>query len=582
MSEAKDESNEISDSGGGLRRSIKGLSSFESNEDEQHLIEEETMEENEMDDLLEKTGFGAFHILFVLLFGLITASNTIGVLCIPFVMPVADQELTMSSRVKGSINAGLLAGMTGGTLVLGRLSDEYGRKKTLMVALLIMSLSYVIAAFSFHWIFFLFMATMAGVGAGGSIPPTLSYVSEFFSEKKRGPAMFAIFTFSDLGSVVVALLALLIMGNYIVKHDVNFYILFLHVNNWRLFILCCSLPPLLLLLPLFFVPESPSFLYHKKQFGGVMKVLKVITQVNKLCPCCRVRFYALEKPGQDDDGCSGTEHIEMDKKGHKKPASSTSNAHQGKNWADNCCRVIGGYLYEFVSTTVHLYYSHLVRVTLLLHVMYFTLEFVYLGDTLWSPEFFKRVSSSSLVLPAPRNTTVTTETNLGGFYEDTVFVALATMPGNILSILLTNVIGARVLLVLSGAMASLVNFAMWLLPLEHGLYLMLSCVSSAIMMVTINSLGVMSTNLYPTSIRSTGLGVQTAMGRIGALASNIIYALLIDTYPNTLMLIASALLLVGSGMAILLPMYYRRENRPLLFKGLAAGARWCKQRHSKR
>ena len=50
------------------------------------------------------------------------------------------------------------------------------------------------------------------------------------------------------------------------------------------------------------------------------------------------------------------------------------------------------------------------------------------------------------MLPAPRNTTVTTETNLGGFYEDTVFVALATMPGNILSVLLTNVIGARVLL----------------------------------------------------------------------------------------------------------------------------------------
>eukprot|EP00731_Ephydatia_muelleri_P024096 Em0016g367a len=551
MSEAKDESNEISDSdGGGLRRSLKGLS-FESNEDE-HLIEEETMEENEMDDLLEKTGFGAFHVLFVLLFGLITASNTIGVLCVPFVMPVADQELAMSSRVKGGINAGLLAGMTGGTYVLGRLSDEYGRKKTMMVALLIMSLSYVVAAFSFHWIFFLFMATMAGVGAGGAIPPTLSYVSEFFSEKKRGPAIMT-----------------------------STSTLFLHVNNWRLFILCCSLPPLLLLLPLFFVPESPSFLYHKKKFGGVMKALKVITRVNKLCPCCRVRFYALEKPGQDN-GCSDTEQLEMDKKGSKKPTSSPSHARQGKNWADNCCRVLGGYLYEFVSTTVHLYYSHLVRVTLLLHVMYFTLEFVYLGDTLWSPEFFKRISASVLVLPAPRNTTVTTETNLGGFYEDTVFVALATMPGNILSVLLTNVIGARVLLVLSGAIASLINFAMWLLPLEHGLFLVFSCVSSAVMMVTINSLGVMATNLYPTSIRSTALGVQTAIGRIGALASNIIYALLIDSYPNTLMLIASALLLVGSGIAVLLPMFYRKENRPLLFKWLAAGAQWCQQRRNKR
>ena len=163
--------------------------------------------------------------------------------------------------------------------------------------------------------------------------------------------MFAILTFSDLGSVVVALLALLIMGNYIVKHDVNFYLLFLHINNWRLFILCCSIPPLLLLIPLFFIPESPSFLYHvslswvdtlsfdhfppiyftpspplspsllpslsspslplllpplsltqweqKKMFGALMKALKVIARVNKLCPCCVVRFYALEKVGSE-------------------------------------------------------------------------------------------------------------------------------------------------------------------------------------------------------------------------------------------------------------------------------------------
>ena len=149
--------------GGGLHRSLKGLT-LEGNEDE-HLIEEETMaEENEIEELLEKTGFGAFHVLFLLLFGLITASNAIGVLCIPFVMPVADQELGLTSQLKGGVNAGLLVGMTVGTYVLGRLSDAYGRKKSLMVALLIMSLSYVIAAFSFHWIFFLFMATMAGVG----------------------------------------------------------------------------------------------------------------------------------------------------------------------------------------------------------------------------------------------------------------------------------------------------------------------------------------------------------------------------------------------------------------------------------
>lgn len=73
----------------------------------------------------------------------------------------------------------------------------------------------------------------------------------------------------------------------------------------------------------------------------------------------------------------------------------------------------------------------------------------YYGLQLWFPEFFKRLEYNCLVneiingsLPLePANCSNATALQ---FYQDTLYTALASLPGNIAGALLINIIGGRV------------------------------------------------------------------------------------------------------------------------------------------
>ena len=56
----------------------------------------------------------------------------------------------------------------------------------------------------------------------------------------------------------------------------------------------------------------------------------------------------------------------------------------------------------------------------------------------------------------------------------------------------------------------------------------LTTIFGAINVVTFNSFGCIGTELYPTKLRSTSLGVQFIAGRLGAILGNIIFGLAVD------------------------------------------------------
>ena len=73
----------------------------------------------------------------------------------------------------------------------------------------------------------------------------------------------------------------------------------------------------------------------------------------------------------------------------------------------------------------------------------------YYGLQLWFPEFFKRLELDCLVDEIINGTLPLQPDNCSNatsyqFYQDTLFTALATLPGNLLGVLLINIIGARV------------------------------------------------------------------------------------------------------------------------------------------
>ena len=56
----------------------------------------------------------------------------------------------------------------------------------------------------------------------------------------------------------------------------------------------------------------------------------------------------------------------------------------------------------------------------------------------------------------------------------------------------------------------------------------LTTIFGGINVVTFNSFGCIGTELYPTKLRSTSLGVQFIAGRLGAILGNIIFGLAVD------------------------------------------------------
>ena len=73
----------------------------------------------------------------------------------------------------------------------------------------------------------------------------------------------------------------------------------------------------------------------------------------------------------------------------------------------------------------------------------------YYGLQLWFPEYFKRLELDCLIEEIINGTLPLQPDNCSNatsyrFYQDTLYTALATLPGNLLGVLLINIIGARV------------------------------------------------------------------------------------------------------------------------------------------
>jgi len=87
------------------------------------------------------------------------------------------------------------------------------------------------------------------------------------------------------------------------------------------------------------------------------------------------------------------------------------------------------------------------------------------------------------------------------FYQDTLYTALASLPGNIAGALLINIIGGRVQLVVALVLSALSVFSIWRVPSTHAVVLGVSCVFSAITVTVFGSLDVVVMNTYDTSLR---------------------------------------------------------------------------------
>lgn len=83
----------------------------------------------------------------------------------------------------------------------GALSDMFGRKRVLALALLVNAMGSCMSATAHDFWAFLLWRILSGIGVGGSIPVVFAYFSEFVPVHNRGKMITALASFWMIGMV---------------------------------------------------------------------------------------------------------------------------------------------------------------------------------------------------------------------------------------------------------------------------------------------------------------------------------------------------------------------------------------------
>jgi SP family arabinose:H+ symporter-like MFS transporter len=216
-------------------------------------------------DPVMKNGFviliSATAALGGLLFGFDTAiiSGTI---------PYIRQYFIMDAISLGwAVGSGLI-GCALGSMVAGYLSDRYGRRFSLMLCAILFFISGIGVAFSNTLFTFILYRIIGGIGVGAAAMVSPMYIAEVAPSSERGK--------------LVALYQLAIVTGILLAYFTNYGLNEIGPDNWRWMFGSQSIPSLLFLIMLFFVPESPRWLIRKNKIEQSLVILKRINPTSLL------------------------------------------------------------------------------------------------------------------------------------------------------------------------------------------------------------------------------------------------------------------------------------------------------------
>lgn len=176
---------------------------------------------------------------------------------VPFIQPYFGwDELQLGWGVSS-----LLVGAIIGAFGSGVLSDIYGRKKILIFTALFFAVSCTFTALASSSFIFISARLFGGLAVGAASVLSPMYVAEVAPPKNRG--------------MLVAIYQLAIVLGILCSYTIN-YGLHNIDNNWRWMFATGIVPSVLFFVGLFFIPESPRWLFKA---GRRTESLEVLTRI---------------------------------------------------------------------------------------------------------------------------------------------------------------------------------------------------------------------------------------------------------------------------------------------------------------
>jgi len=152
-------------------------------------------------------------LLLVLCF-LIVATDGIDVAIMGFLAPDITREWGISKAAFGLVMSAAPLGLAAGALMVGPLSDRFGRKKLLLVSIFLFGLFNLLCAFADSVATLSLLRFLTGLGLGAAMPSTTTLLSEYVPERSRSMLLATMFTGFNLGSALVGFGAAAILPHH--------------------------------------------------------------------------------------------------------------------------------------------------------------------------------------------------------------------------------------------------------------------------------------------------------------------------------------------------------------------------------
>jgi sugar porter (SP) family MFS transporter len=168
-------------------------------------------------------------------------------------LPFLRTTFQLSTWWEGFLTGSLALGCIAGCLIAGHVADRYGRKPGLMTAAVVFGISSIGMALSGSLTFFITMRFIAGIGVGMASMLSPMYIAEISPAPVRGRN--------------VAINQLTIVLGILITNLVNYKLADKGTEAWRWMFGLGSVPSLLFLVGVIWLPESPRWLYkaHKEK-----------------------------------------------------------------------------------------------------------------------------------------------------------------------------------------------------------------------------------------------------------------------------------------------------------------------------
>ncbi len=435
-------------------------------------------------DRIESLPLGRFHTRLLVASGVGWLFDAMDVGLLAFVLPALAAAWKLPPQTLGGIASVGLFGMAVGAVLSGTLADYFGRRPVFMFTLLLYSLATGLSGLATGLGVLLTLRFLVGFGLGGELPVASTLVSEYSPAAQRGRLLVLLESFWAFGWLLAAVLAYLVIPRY----------------GWQVSFFVGALPALYAVYLRRSLPESARYLERKGRGKEAHALLDRIEAEYGAGPARQAKVGAAAVPTAGGAVVS--------------PPGDPSRVSFATLWS-----------------------PALIRRTVTLWILWFSIVFSYYGIFTWLPSIMVAQGHGSLIK---------------GF-QYVLVITLAQIPGYFSAAYLVDRIGRKPTLVsylaLSGAAAFL--FGRSALPGDLILW------GSLMSFFNLGAWGVVYTytpELYPTRARATGAGWAAGFGRLGGIVAPYVVGLLygkVGGFPLVFGIFTGVLLLGALVVAIL-------------------------------